>query len=140
MRTLAVDSSYLEVCRPLLVISTGFGLCTAPTTSAIMTAAPYQKQGVASAVNDATREVGGAMGIALAGSILASSYHHHIAGAVVALPEPVRGPVSDSLAKALAVAHQLGLAGPQLAEQSKEAFITLFAPGRRADTKSSEIS
>ncbi|GAB3011504.1 MFS transporter [Mycobacterium bourgelatii] len=123
MRTLTADSSYLEVCWPLLVISTGFGLCTAPTTSAIMTAAPDQKQGVASAVNDATREVGGAMGIALAGSILASSYHHHVAGALVGLPEPVRGPASDSLAKALAVAHQLGPDGLQLAERSKEAFV-----------------
>lgn len=123
MRTLTADSSYLEVCWPLLVISTGFGLCTAPTTSAIMTAAPDQKQGVASAVNDATREVGGAMGIAMAGSILASSYHHHIAAAVGGLPEPVRGPVSDSLTKALAVAHQLGPQGVQLADRSREAFV-----------------
>jgi hypothetical protein len=55
MSTLTPDSSYLDVLWPLLVISSGFGLCTAPTTSAIMTAAPDAKQGVASAVNDATR-------------------------------------------------------------------------------------
>lgn len=123
MCTLDVDSSYLQVCWPLLVISTGFGLCTAPTTSAIMTAAPDRKQGVASAVNDATREIGGALGIALAGSILAGSYSHHVAASLRDFPEPVRGPASDSLPKALAVANHLGPQGLALAERSKEAFV-----------------
>ena len=151
MCTLRVDSSYLDVLWPLLVISSGFGLCTAPTTSAIMTAAPDEKQGVASAVNDATREVGGALGIAMAGSILAGNYSHPVAAGLTAFPEPVRGPASDSLAQALAAADRLGPQGQQLAEVSKAAFveannasylvmaaivgiaalvIPLFAPGR----------
>ncbi|MGH3676373.1 MAG: MFS transporter [Mycobacterium sp.] len=151
MRTLQPDSSYLDVLWPLLVISSGFGLCTAPTTSAIMTAAPNEKQGVASAVNDATREVGGALGIAMAGSILAGSYSHHVAAGLSAFPEPVRGPASESLAQALSVADRLGPQGEQLAEVGKTAFveannssylvmavivgvaalvIPLFAPGR----------
>ncbi|OBK95576.1 MFS transporter [Mycobacterium asiaticum] len=151
MCTLTADSSYLQICWPLMIISTGFGLCTAPTTSAIMGAAPDEKQGVASAVNDATREVGGALGIALAGSILAGSYSHRIAGALGDLPQPVRGPASDSLTKALAVANHLGPQGLALAERSKDAFVAatsssyavmaaivavaactipLFAPGR----------
>ena len=82
MRTLTPDSTYLDLLWPLLMISSGYGLCTAPTTSAIMTAAPDAKQGVASAVNDATREVGGALGIAMAGSILAGSYSHAIGPAL----------------------------------------------------------
>jgi MFS family permease len=123
MRTLTPDSSYLDVLWPLLVISSGFGLCTAPTTSAIMTAAPDEKQGVASAVNDATREIGGALGIAMAGSILAGSYSHHIAVGLTAFPEPVRGPASESLAQALAVADRLGPQGPQLVEVGKSAFV-----------------
>ena len=124
MRTLSPDASYLDLFWPLMVISSGFGLATAPTTSAIMSAAPDGKQGVASAVNDATREVGGALGIAIAGSILASSYGHHIASGLDAFPQPVRGPVSDSLAEALAVAHRLGPQGQQLADVSKAAFDT----------------
>jgi EmrB/QacA subfamily drug resistance transporter len=151
MCTLTPDSTYLDVLWPLLVISSGFGLCTAPTTSAIMTAAPDAKQAVASAVNDATREVDGALGIATAGSILASSYSHAFGPALTPFPEPVRGPASDSLAQALAVADRLGPQGQQLAEASKTAFvdavnssylvmaaivgvaaivIPLFAPGR----------
>ncbi|BDE16660.1 MULTISPECIES: MFS transporter [Mycobacterium] len=123
MGTLTTHSSYLEVAWPLVVISTGFGLCTAPTTSAIMTAAPEKKQGVASAVNDATREVGGAFGIALAGSILAGSYSRHVGAALAGYPEQVRAPASDSLATALAVADRLGPQGVALAERSKEAFV-----------------
>jgi predicted MFS family arabinose efflux permease len=123
MSTLTPDSSYLDVLWPLLVISSGFGLCTAPTTSAIMTAAPDAKQGVASAVNDATREVGGALGIAMAGSILAGSYSRVIAPALAPFPEPVRGTASDSLAQALVVAERLGPQGNQLADTSKAAFV-----------------
>ncbi len=123
MCTLRPDSSYLDVLWPLLVISSGFGLCTAPTTSAIMTAAPNEKQGVASAVNDATREVGGALGIAMAGSILASTYSHAIGPSLALFPEPARGPASDSLAQALAVADKLGPQGRQLADLSKAAFV-----------------
>jgi predicted MFS family arabinose efflux permease len=73
MRTLELNSPDWDMAWPLLVISTGIGFCTAPSTSAIMTAAPDEKQGVASAVNDTTREVGAALGIALAGSILAGA-------------------------------------------------------------------
>ena len=123
MCTLTADSSYFDVLWPLLVISSGFGLCTAPTTSAIMSAAPDEKQGVASAVNDATREIGGALGIAMAGSILAGSYSHQIAAGLTSFPEPVRGPASDSLAQALVVAEQLGPQGHRLAEISKTAFV-----------------
>ena len=151
MCTLTPESTYVDVVWPLLVISSGFGLCTAPTTSAIMSAAPDEKQGVASAVNDATREVGGALGIAMAGSILAGSYSQQIAAALASFPEPVRGPASDSLAQALVVAEQLGPQGDRLVEISKAAFvdaagssyvvmaavvgaaaivIPLFAPGR----------
>ncbi len=69
-----VGSPYWRAAWPMLVMSVGIGLCTAPTTSVIMTTAPDDKQGVASAVNDASREIGAALGIALAGSMLAAQY------------------------------------------------------------------
>ena len=68
-------------------------------------------------------ELGGELGIALAGSILAGSYSHHIAAGLTAFAEPVRGPASDSLAKALEVANRLGPHGKQLAEVSRDAFV-----------------
>jgi hypothetical protein len=73
MRTLDAGSTYLDLVWPFLITSAGIGLCVAPTTSAIMNAVPDEKQGVASAVNDTTREVGAAIGIAVAGSVLATT-------------------------------------------------------------------
>lgn len=104
-------------------MSTGIGLCTAPTTSAVMGAVPDEKQGVASAVNDATREIGAALGIAVAGSILAAQYGNLIGSRLGGLPEQVRAPATDSLAQALAVADQMGPSGARLAEIAQSAFV-----------------
>ncbi|OMB94360.1 MFS transporter [Mycobacterium sp. NS-7484] len=126
MRLLEVDSGYLDYSWPLFIMSTGIGLCTAPTTSAIMGAVPDEKQGVASAVNDTGREVGAALGIAVAGSILAAHYQNQLAGALDRLPDlpaALREPILGSLAEALAVAGQLGPQGPAVAELAKQAFL-----------------
>jgi EmrB/QacA subfamily drug resistance transporter len=123
MRTLDADSPYLHLAWPFLIAAIGIGLCTAPTTTAIMHAVPDEKQGVASAVNDTTREVGAAIGIAVAGSVLAAQYHHQLAPVLTAFPEQVRGPALDSLAHALAVAEQMGPQGARLAELANEAFL-----------------
>ena len=123
MRQLTVDSPYLDLAWPLLIMSTGIGLCTAPATSAIMSAVPDEKQGVASAVNDATREIGAAVGIAVAGSMLAVRYGAALTPLLDGVPEQVRGPALDSLARALAVSEKLGPSGDRLAELAKSAFL-----------------
>jgi EmrB/QacA subfamily drug resistance transporter len=123
MRSLQLDSPYWDMMWPLLVMSTGIGFCTAPSTTAIMAAVPDEKQGVASAVNDTTREVGAAVGIALAGSILATRYSHLIAPHLAALPQPLRAPVSHSLAQALEISKTIGPQGRQLADVSQTAFL-----------------
>jgi nitrate/nitrite transporter NarK len=123
MRVLQVDSPYWDMMWPLLVMSTGIGFCTAPSTLAIMTAVPEEKQGVASAVNDTTREVGAALGIALAGSILAARYAHVLAPDLAGFPGPVRAPASHSLAQALEISKTLGPQGGQLAKLSQAAFL-----------------
>lgn len=123
MRVLDVNSPYWDMMWPLLVMSTGIGFCTAPSTSAIMAAVPDEKQGVASAVNDTTREVGAALGIALAGSILAARYGHLVAPHLAAFPQPLRGPASHSLAQALEISKTLGPQGSQLSELSRIAFL-----------------
>lgn len=124
MSILDLHSTYLQFAWPTLVLATGIGICTAPTTSAIMGAVPDEKQGVASAVNDTSREMGGALGIAVAGSILAGRYSHELAPRLADFGAPVRDAATDSLAKAVEVAERLGPRGHQLAELSKAAFLT----------------
>lgn len=123
MMLLEVDSSYFDLAWPLFIMSTGIGLCTAPTTSAIMGATPDEKQGVASAVNDTTRELGAALGIAVAGSLLAAGYSRRLAPLLADLPEQAREPALNSLAEALAVSDRLGPDGAGLADLARTAFL-----------------
>jgi MFS family permease len=123
MLGIKLGSPYWRAAWPMLVMSTGIGLCTAPTTSVIMTTAPDDKQGVASAVNDASREIGAALGIALAGSMLAAQYAKALAPNLIGFPESVGNAASTSLGQALEVARRLGPAGARLSEVSKTAFI-----------------
>jgi MFS family permease len=124
MGGLDLHSTYPDLAWPTLILATGIGFCTAPTTSAIMGAVSDEKQGVASAVNDTSREMGGALGIAVAGSLLAGRYTQELAPNLSGFPAAVRGPATDSLAKAVEVAAKLGPQGNQLAELSKAAFMT----------------
>jgi EmrB/QacA subfamily drug resistance transporter len=123
MRYLDAGSTYIYLVWPLLITSAGIGLCVAPTTSAITNAVPTEKQGVASAVNDTTREVGAAVGIAVAGSVLAAQYHNALAPMLAGFPQQVREQALDSLAHALAVGHQMGPHGARLADLAESAFI-----------------
>jgi MFS family permease len=124
MQGLDLHSTYPEFAWPTLILAAGIGMCTAPPTSAIMGAVADEKQGVASAVNDTSREMGGALGIAVAGSILAGRYSHELAPRLADFPAAVRGPATDSLAKAVELAGKLRPQGRQLAELSKTAFLT----------------
>jgi EmrB/QacA subfamily drug resistance transporter len=123
MRFLDAGSTYLDLVWSLLITSAGIGLCVAPTTSAIMNAVPTEKQGVASAVNDATREVGAAVGIAVAGSVLAAQYNNVLAPLLAEFPDQVCQSALDSLAHALAAAAQMGPQGARLADLAESAFI-----------------
>jgi len=123
LRGIELDSSFWDITWRLLVLSVGIGLLTAPATSAIMVAVPDNKQGVASAVNDAAREIGAALGIAIAGSILAARYTDRLLPQLTAFPEPVRGPASGSLAQALKLSDMVGPQGPHLARVSETAFL-----------------
>lgn len=92
MASLGVDSPYWVFMVGLVVIATGMALIMPPSTSSIISSLPLAKAGVGSAVNDVTREVGGALGIAVMGSILNSVYTSRIDLSKVEaiLPEPFR--------------------------------------------------
>jgi hypothetical protein len=123
MRGLDTDSSLIDMTWPILIVSVRIGLCVAPTTSAIMGAVADEKQGVAPAVNDTTREVGAAVGIAAAGSVVAAPYGDVLGPALAGFPDQVRVPALESLAQALIVAERMGPHGMQVAGLAKNAFL-----------------
>jgi EmrB/QacA subfamily drug resistance transporter len=105
---LPADPSYLHVLIGMGIMATGMGLAMSPTTDLLMSAVPRTKAGMGSATNDTTRELGGALGVAVLGSIIASRFASELAPAVSALPDGPRGAAESSLGGAVMVASQLG--------------------------------
>jgi len=83
------------------------GNVMAPATASVMSAVPEAKAGVGSAMNDVNREVGGALGVAIIGSIMNSVYHGRMTGAVAKLPANLSHAARDSIGSAHAVAQHL---------------------------------
>ncbi|MCI0635894.1 MAG: MFS transporter, partial [Actinobacteria bacterium] len=128
MSGLAVDSSYGDVVWRLLIMAIGMGLTMAPATESIMGSLPLGKAGVGSAVNDTTRQVGGALGVAIVGSVASSLYSTRIADAVASSgvnpPAGVLDQIENSLGFALEVARGLpGPAGELLAGAARSGFV-----------------
>ncbi|MEW6475736.1 MAG: MFS transporter [Actinomycetota bacterium] len=119
---MSAASSYWQLCAGLLVISAGFGLAATPATAAIVGALPAAKQGVASAINDVSRELGGALGIAALGSAFNGPYRARIA-ASEAIPTDLTGLAKDSVAAGLHTAAGLGEAGAPMAHAVRRAFM-----------------
>jgi EmrB/QacA subfamily drug resistance transporter len=107
---LDVDSSYWLLLAAVGPMAAGMALLMPPATNAIVTSLPEDKAGVASAVNDTTREVGGAVGIALLGTIVTVNYQSEMDGAGERLPGPLGELVEDSIGGAYQAASQLDLA------------------------------
>ncbi|MFT4261900.1 MAG: MFS transporter [Nocardioides sp.] len=116
------ESGYLLFLGGLLVAGVGFGLTSSTGTSAIVGSLSTRKQGVASAMNDASREVGAALGIAIMGSIFSNQYSSALPD-LSALPTSAADAVKDSAAGGLAAAEQLGTAGNNLAAAVEQAFV-----------------
>lgn len=82
----AVDSTYTEIILPILVLGVGMGIAMTPATDSIMGSVPPSKSGVASAMNDTTRELGGALGIAVMGTLMNAAYLSKVDGLAEAIP------------------------------------------------------
>jgi EmrB/QacA subfamily drug resistance transporter len=123
MATLGTDSSYGDYLPAMLVMGTGVALTWAPTTESIMGSLPASKAGVGSAVNDTVREVGGALGVAVLGSVLASQYASSMSSDAAGAPDAAR----ESLGGAVLVAQQTGgPAGEALLSAAREAYLSGF--------------
>jgi EmrB/QacA subfamily drug resistance transporter len=119
-----VDSGYPRVMLAMVLMGAGMGLSVAPATESIMGALPLHQAGVGSAVNDTSREVGGALGVAVVGSMLSSLYSSNLNGKLPAtVPGQVRDAADQSVGAALQVSAQLGRIGAPLADAARESFV-----------------
>jgi hypothetical protein len=129
--TVDVATSYPEIVGQMLFMGVGIGLTSTPATEAIMGVVSPEKAGMGSAVNDATREIGGTLGVAVIGSVALSVYRDGLDSAP--LPEQLMDPARDSVGAALAAAQQaavsFGDTGAGLATQMRELARTSFVDG-----------
>ncbi|HEV2813025.1 MAG TPA: MFS transporter, partial [Solirubrobacteraceae bacterium] len=124
LSTATTGSGYGLVALTLGMIGVGMGLAMTPATDAIMGALPKARAGVGSAMNDVVREVGGTLGVAVLGSILASNYGGGMKDAVTGLSGEASEAARDSVGAAHAVAGSLDAdSGTALVGAADGAFI-----------------
>lgn len=122
--TVPVDASYATVIVPqMLLMGTGLGLITTPATESILQVLPPARAGVGSAVNDATRELGGTLGVAVIGSLFSSLYADRLLERLGSVPGGPDGGVLDEAAESVAVADALAVTDPRLLDGVNDAFL-----------------
>jgi hypothetical protein len=100
---LTSHTSYLVLAIAFAVLGAGMSMTAAPATGEIMSAVPMSKAGVGSAVNDTTRELGGALGIAILGSVANSAYRSSINLSGLGLAAAARATGEDSIGGAAGI-------------------------------------
>jgi MFS transporter, DHA2 family, multidrug resistance protein len=125
LTTLTPDTPYPVLAAAFTFLGAGMSITAAPATSEIMTSVPLSKAGVGSAVNDTTRELGGALGIALLGSIANTAYRSSVDFDGVQLPAGTRAAAGESIGAASAIADRVPGGGDVVA-QAASAFTDAF--------------
>jgi EmrB/QacA subfamily drug resistance transporter len=124
--TVPVTNGYPHLLAGFCLVSTGMALTMAPATESIMGSLPPSKAGVGSAMNDTTRQMGGALGVAVLGSIFATVFRPGLAkGATdLGLTSSQLARAQDSLGGALEVAGELpARTAAQLSALAKTEFV-----------------
>ena len=120
-------TGYPYLALMMAALAFGMALTMSPLTASIMSSVPRERAGVGSAMNDTSRELGGALGVAVLGSLVASRFGSHIGTAVEGLSPAQQGEASASLAGAIKVAGGLpAQAGAELVREAQDAFLSGF--------------
>ena len=132
--TVGQDTDYLVIVGQMVLLGGGLGLTSAPATEAIMGVVAPEKAGMGSAVNDATRELGGTLGVAVIGSVALSVYRDHLGRppAPEALVEPAResiGAAQEAARQAAGLGDLAQAAGEQVLTLARAAFVDGFTTG-----------
>ncbi|MEE8331871.1 MAG: MFS transporter [Acidimicrobiia bacterium] len=127
---LEVGSSAITAIIPLTIFGFGAGLGMPALTDTVMAAVPEEDAGIGSAVNDVSRELGGALGIATIGSVVSGLYRANVGDALVGLPADVADLAAESIGVAAITAQQLPTeVGARVMEAANGAFMDAMTSG-----------
>ncbi len=122
------DSSAFVIIAVSVVMGLGMANTLAPCTDSIMGSLPRNKAGVGSAVNDTTRQMGGAIGVAVFGSLMASHFTSSFSDKIERqIPAKLFAQVKDNVGQAVGVAKSTGPARPfahQIITAAQESFVS----------------
>jgi EmrB/QacA subfamily drug resistance transporter len=125
MATSTTHTGYSFLLPASVVVAVGMGMAMAPATESIMGSLPPAQAGVGSAVNDTTRSLGGALGVAVMGSVAASLYTSRMHSALAHVPAPFAAEARSSVGAAVTVGqHAPGTTGHNLIDAARQAFMT----------------
>jgi Na+/melibiose symporter-like transporter len=123
--------AFVDASTPIWIVlvvfflqGTGMANIMPPATESIMSALPREKAGVGSAVSNTIRQVAGALGVAVLGSVLSAVYRADVDGALGGLPAQARDAANESISGAYAAAGRLGPAAPRLIAAANDAFVS----------------
>jgi EmrB/QacA subfamily drug resistance transporter len=119
----SVGGGYLSVLPGMLAMGLGLGLSMTPSTEAITSSLPSERQGVASALNDVTREFGTALGVALLGALLSSGYRNAIDSHLNGIPQGTADTAREGVANALEAANGAGSHAQALIQAARQSFV-----------------
>jgi MFS transporter, DHA2 family, multidrug resistance protein len=122
---IGVDTPYPIVALGFVLLGAGLAATAAPATGMLMSAVPLDKAGVGSAVNDTTREFGGALGIAVFGTLVGSAYRSNMDLSGTDVPAGAARAADESIGAAWGVAQGLP-GGEALLAQAQSAFVDAF--------------
>ncbi|HEY3003797.1 MAG TPA: hypothetical protein VGJ44_15730, partial [Kribbellaceae bacterium] len=124
MLRIGPGTGYDALWPALAVIGLGFGITMPAAGDALLGSLPQGRESTGTALSFATRQVGGAFGIAVLGSLVTAAYRDGVTAATAALPGPLAGAARESVAGAAVVADRLGPAGQALHDAAAGAYVT----------------
>ncbi len=131
LSNVSAATGYPHLAVAVVMMGAGMGLIMAPASESIMSALPHEQAGAGSAINDTVREVGGALGVAVVGSIVSAAYRSqlHLTGPLSGLPAAAVRAARTSVAAADQVAAAAGPHAAGLATAAHNAFASSMADG-----------
>jgi EmrB/QacA subfamily drug resistance transporter len=118
-----VDNGYLSILPGMLAMGFGMGLAMTPSTEAITASLPTERQGVASALNDVTREFGTALGVAMIGALLSAGYRTAIDDELGGIPDDAADTAREGIANAVEAAAGAGSHQDALLHAAQQSFV-----------------
>ena len=116
-----VDTPYWKMLMVIFFLAAGMAMTMTPMTTQLMAAVPRDRAGMGSATNDTTRELGGALGVAVLGSLVTGQFANGVATAVADLPAAVREEAEGGLGGVIGLYHR-GLVPDRVVDTARQAF------------------